>query len=922
MRPVKLVMSAFGPYAEKTELNFDQLGTSGLYLITGDTGAGKTIIFDAITFALYGEASGDNRRASMLRSKYAQPSTPTEVELTFDCRGKRYMVRRNPEYERPKNRGEGMTTKKADAELKYPDNRILTKQREVDRAIRDILGVDRDQFAQIAMIAQGDFLKLLLASTEDRMKIFQKLFHTQRYEKLQDRLKNETSQLTRACEDMRASVKQYIAGIVCSREDMLYADVEKAREGELPTEEVLRLLDTLVQQDEELSARYKAEEECLGKETAELQKKIAQAQAYQRTETILKTAQNELPEALEAMSRAEKTLAEETARQPERDSVDKKIALLEAELPNYDELSRKRDQQIHLVEAMKKQTEEQEIRKTRLERLENVLTSLQTEQESLSDAFERKTDLKERYEGEKQSKKALDGLYRDQSEYEKAKKDFYSATEEYRQKANLADQKESDHTRLNRAYLEAQAGILASELKDNSPCPVCGAVDHPNPAIRPESAPTKEELDHAKDLAEQAKQAAAETLQIAGKKRGALDEKIRAMEKTAAELFPDTALDELPKALEDEKNRVETKLLQLNQQLKEEEKRANRREKLEGLIHTHQAETKSLLSEIAKEEKNIGAKEAELEALKENIRELSGKLQFSGGEEAKKELLKLQSRKKELAELLNQARLVRTQSGERVAALQAKIEDAQKNLQDYQPVDMAAEQGKLDKLEREKNRLSERSTEVVIRWTNNQTALNNISEKSAELGNMERRLSWMKALSDTANGTLSGKQKIKLETYIQMSYFDRILQRANERFRIMSGGHYELERSRNMDNNLRSQSGLDLDVIDHYNGTKRSVKTLSGGESFEASLSLALGLSDEIQAETGGIRLDSMFVDEGFGSLDEDALQQAVQALAEISQGERIVGIISHVADLKNRIDKQIVVTKSASGGSHAKIIV
>lgn len=234
MRPIKLTVSAFGPYAGKTVLDLDKLGENGLYLITGDTGAGKTTIFDAITYALYGEASGDNREPSMFRSKYAEATTPTEVELVFSYAGKTYTVKRNPEYERPKSRGEGFTTQKAEVQLKYPDGRVVTKQRDVDNAIRDIMGINRSQFLQIAMIAQGDFLKLLLAPTEERKKIFRQIFKTQLYQDLQDRLKKESSQLNDKCDAARNSIKQYIDGITCDENDVLSIEVEKAKNGLLP----------------------------------------------------------------------------------------------------------------------------------------------------------------------------------------------------------------------------------------------------------------------------------------------------------------------------------------------------------------------------------------------------------------------------------------------------------------------------------------------------------------------------------------------------------------------------------------------------------------------------------------------------------------------------------------------------------------
>ena len=249
MRPIKLTVSAFGPYAGKTVLDLDKLGENGLYLITGDTGAGKTTIFDAITYALYGEASGDNREPSMFRSKYAEATTPTEVELVFSYAGKTYTVKRNPEYERPKSRGEGFTTQKAEVQLKYPDGRVVTKQRDVDNAIRDIMGINRSQFLQIAMIAQGDFLKLLLAPTEERKKIFRQIFKTQLYQDLQDRLKKESGQLNDKCDAARNSIKQYIDGITCDENDVLSIEVEKAKNGLLPAKDVMDLIDRLLTQD-------------------------------------------------------------------------------------------------------------------------------------------------------------------------------------------------------------------------------------------------------------------------------------------------------------------------------------------------------------------------------------------------------------------------------------------------------------------------------------------------------------------------------------------------------------------------------------------------------------------------------------------------------------------------------------------------
>ena len=237
MRPIKLIISAFGPYAGVTEFDFDKLGTGGLYLITGDTGAGKTTIFDAITYALYGNPSGNNREVSMLRSKYADDATPTEVELSFSYYGKEYKVKRNPEYERANKRGTGTTKQIASAEFTYPDGKVITKIKDVDQAVKSVIGIDRNQFCQIAMIAQGDFLKLLLAPTKERMEIFRHIFKTESFSVLQEKLKRESGILSDECTSIRRSISQYINGIECDEDHVARIEVEKAKKGDLSIED-------------------------------------------------------------------------------------------------------------------------------------------------------------------------------------------------------------------------------------------------------------------------------------------------------------------------------------------------------------------------------------------------------------------------------------------------------------------------------------------------------------------------------------------------------------------------------------------------------------------------------------------------------------------------------------------------------------
>lgn len=339
MRPIKLTVSAFDPYAGKTVLDLDKLGENGLYLITGDTGAGKTTIFDAITYALYGEASGDNREPSMFRSKYAEATTPTEVELVFSYAGKTYTVKRNPEYERPKSRGEGFTTQKAEVQLIYPDGRVVTKQRDVDNAIRDIMGINRSQFLQIAMIAQGDFLKLLLAPTEERKKIFRQIFKTQLYQDLQDRLKKESGQLNDKCDAAHNSIKQYIDGITCDENDVLSIEVEKAKNGLLPVKDVMDLIDRLLTQDRGKKTDIQKSISDADKALEIVNANLGKIEAKEQTQKALDQAQNSLTRENEASLALKAAFDIEKGKISEREQLAEEKARIEAEFPRYEALA-------------------------------------------------------------------------------------------------------------------------------------------------------------------------------------------------------------------------------------------------------------------------------------------------------------------------------------------------------------------------------------------------------------------------------------------------------------------------------------------------------------------------------------------------------------------------------------------------------
>lgn len=832
MRPLNLTMSAFGPYAGQTTVDFSVLGTSGLYLITGDTGAGKTTIFDAITYALYGEASGESRESSMLRSKYAAPETPTFVELTFLNGGKTYTVRRNPEYTRPKTRGTGTTVQKADAELTMPDGRIITKARDVTAAVTDIVGVDREQFARIAMIAQGEFRKLLLAQTDERKAIFRQIFHTGQYQALQNRLKEEAAVLDRQCGELEAGLRQAAGSIRC--------DAPETLPDALDTDALLAALDTLLHADEAALTQAQAEHAQTETQREQVLSDLGKAEALEAARGKLAEAESAWTEAQAEMKAAQAALDTATASQPEIQSRRQDITRLEDALRRYEQLDTLRAQ----AEAERKRLAQKrsDLDAARA-RTDAAAKALETARGKLSG--QPKLAVAAAQAGHAQDAAAqrcaqLAALETQRQQCAELETALTAAQAEYQKAAEAAQAALAHYGAQNRAYLDAQAGILARTLVPGQPCPVCGATEHPCPAAAPEQTPDAAALKRALSDSDRAQKTAAErSAQAAGLRgqldavRGALAQSCRAL---TPPLDPDTLAEALP-AL-----------------------RAAAARDAEALAAQHTAQQQALSA--------LQALEAGLPAQEEALRRQQADIQERAQE--------LSARAARCAELdaETERRAQELPHENRAAALTRKRDALRAQIQAAPPADIAA---------------------VRARWQ------------------------WVHALAATANGAVPGKEKIMLETYIQTAYFDRILGRANTRLLIMSGGQYELRRCARAGDN-RSQTGLELEVIDHYNGTARSVKTLSGGETFAASLSLALGLSDEVQATAGGVQLEAMFVDEGFGSLDSEALQQALAALVGVSGGSRIVGIISHVAELKDRIDRQIIVTKDRSGGSRVQV--
>ncbi len=920
MRPIKLTLSAFGPYAGTSVLNLDELGTSGLYLITGITGSGKTTIFDAITYALYGEPSGDTREVSMFRSKYADAETPTEVELVFSYAGKIYKVKRNPEYERPKARGEGLTKQKAEAVLEYPDGRIVTKERDVTRAIEGIMGINRKQFMQISMIAQGDFLKLLHASTDDRIKIFRQIFKTDLYDSLQNKLKQETGELGKQCESERDSIRQYVGGIACDEDNALIIDVRKAKAELLPTDEVASLIDRLIEED---GTKYDELQESIKKYEGDLElvnANLGKIEEHEKVKLLLEQTELALDQEQKRRDVLQAAFDKEVKRIPLRESLATDRAKLEAEYPRYESFAKLGQEIAEAEDAISKKEDSLADDKAQYEKDAAAFETLKKEYEGLEGAGAGKEKLANSLDKAVARQGKLQSCADAYDESCELDEELEGLQQDYIKAAGESEEAARNYEAKNRAFLDEQAGIIAETLQEGIACPVCGSTEHPCIAKKSEAAPTEAQLKAARQAAELARKKAESASSLCNTTKVKLDAKAKELEKLAKELWPDST-PELEDRLADEQESLADSIAALKESIAIEEKRVTRREELaktlpeiERKLNTRKTELSNRDADLKSEQSALGEKKKQYDAEK-------GNLFFSNKAEAEEKVKSLEKQIDEMKKAHDNAQTALQQSKEAISGHESSIKSLKDQLKSDCELDKDAELNKKADIETKKSEDDAKSKAIHTRIETNKQALGNIRAKSTSLSELEKRYAWMKSLSNTANGNISGKEKIMLETYIQMTYFDRIIERANSRLMTMSGGQYELKRRREAENN-RSQSGLDLDVIDHYNGTERSVKTLSGGEAFKASLSLALGLSDEIQASAGGVKLDTMFVDEGFGSLDDDSLDQAMRALSGLADGNRLVGIISHVGELKNRIDKQIIVTKDKSGGSKATIVV
>ncbi len=918
MRPLKITMSAFGPYAGEVTLDMQKLGKSGIYLITGDTGAGKTTIFDAISYALYGEASGNYRENTTLRSKYASADTPTFVELEFEYNNEIYKIKRNPEYPRPNKRGEGFTKQSANAELVMPDGSVITKIKEVSAKVEEIIGINKNQFSQIAMIAQGDFRKLLNCETNERSKIFRKIFKTEPYHNIEIKLSSLFNELKRNREKEKSGIEQYINQLKCNENDTLSLELERAKSGDVLIEDVIKLAGEIINKDTLEYTKTQKNIESINEEIEKINSNIKLYENQEATKKAYAEASAKLEELKTKRNECEKAYKSAEAQREKLDDLTRKINLINSKMPKYDELK-------SLENSINERTQSFEKSNNSLKLKQQEITLLEKEIDEKSKALEevkgadllvqkltvQKEEIKKKAEALKELKTEIDRCKTEQKNLKNAQSFAKSALDEY-------GALENEYNQIYIAFFNEQAGIIADELKDGEPCPVCGSTSHPNLARKSENAPSQADVESAQNLVKKAQEKADKARDTASALKSRFDEIAANVKSAAKKLFgtDDNVFDDYNSNINALKKEYDCTLALL----KTANEKLDLYKKLDKEIPKIQEKQKSLSDEISTLNTQKASDEAFISENTKRVTSIKSELDFESVDLAKDKL-------KEYTNLSNDIKNAIEKSKNAFDDIKSKY-DTQKGtkaslenaLKEFKEIDLASLNEKSLKLNEYKKDIDKTAKSLYSRIESNKLLVDNISVKRDILKEYDDKYVWLKALSETANGDISGKEKITLETFVQMTYFDSIIRKANIRLLTMSDGQYELVRRSDAET-LKKNEGLALDVIDHFNGSSRSVSTLSGGESFMASLCLALGLSDEIQSSNGGIKLDTMFVDEGFGSLDGEALDRALSALTSLSQGNRLVGIISHVDALRDRIDNKIVITKDRTIGSNAQII-
>ncbi len=1054
MKPIKLIMSAFGPYAGvMPEIDFEQFENKGLFLVSGDTGAGKTTIFDAICFALYGETSGTHRDKRYLRSEYAKPSVESFVDFYFSHQGKEYHIKRVPEYERPKQRGEGMTIVKESVRLYEGEEPVCEGLKPTNEKIRELLNIDKNQFKQIAMIAQGEFWNLLNAKTEERTKILRTIFLTDNYKSIEFKLKDKMNEKFGKKSDLQKSMVQYFHDVSVDAEDELESELTELQRRAEETksvwnsEEILNLLVRVIQSDEEkltqseekliraskqlddekkqlhmaekdneFVRRYQEllkEQESLEKDTEKIEelkitlkkRKAATLFVYpaysewkKKSDECTQKAgelegkKEQLEKAESDLKKAEKEAEQLEEKQKEADEWKRVSDKIEEEKSKYEDREKllvQQNTQEKDAEKIKKQEEEFAREEKKLEdkikELEEVISSLKNCPQKLSEKKAEREKLME------QLRIIHRILQQDIPEWEARRDSLKKSQKKFEQQRDKYDLAEKDRAHAERVLENSRAGILAGKLTAGEPCPVCGSKDHPCPATLPEESISEEEYKKLEEKADKLRGKKEEANREAEKEKTALEKTEEYLRQSIRDcLSGDLSEQEL---MDDKLETMISKIHQVNETISAREKTSKEEEEslagncevlkqseeeLQDVRDKKMKELRNKKETLAEKKQENETSQAQTKALLQSLRELSyenwDKAHEKQEEAAQKErrirqeIEKIQKQKEEAAKRLNgltsevrtlaQAQKDREEEEKtcqellikkvkeqqfdsaeimleyvvseqelsetentiddfekKRQAVQVRIEQAEKDAGEKEFVNTEELKQSVDEQEKELSNLQNRKAVIGARIEENRRRHDRIAEGSKDLEEADRQYNVYLRLYNLVSGQVKNTGKITLEQYIQAAGFDGIIAAANQRLLPMSDGQYELFRKEDS-LGKRSSTFLDLEVLDNYTGKRRPVGNLSGGESFKASLSLALGLSDTVSSNLGGIQMDALFIDEGFGTLDKKSMDSAMDILIHLSHTNKLVGIISHREELMENIPQQIKVTKYKDGSA------
>ncbi|GAA0451442.1 AAA family ATPase [Alkalibacillus silvisoli] len=1029
MKPLKLTLTAFGPYKDREVIDFEKLENNRLFVVSGKTGAGKTTIFDGISFALYGAASGEDRENDqMLRSDFADDDVHTSVELTFELHNETYRILRQLGHVKQGNKtatGDRYEFVKITSREEEPcvDRQIVS---EINNRVEELVGLTKEQFRQIVMLPQGEFRKLLTSKTENKEEILRRIFKTQAYQKLNERLRDKKDQAQKDSEEelkMRDhyisevsanlperddstlfqvinqdhyNVNQVVAGLndeqVYYQKHVQHLEQEKIKlseQQEVMTTQYHHAKSIHEKDDERKKKQYQitelegqSEEFNYKKESLAQAERASHIEPYEKQVKEVRTdveqkqthanqLQADQKKAKQFLNQAEITYQEEKDKESTREKVRDRLKQLEELHPKVQSLKKQEDQVLKLKDHMKQAegtlkktkqdlqqlTEEREEKQKKLHELETALQSFQTKNDQLSSEREKYRLFKKYLDYLKNQTQLLENL-------DNYKKDYQTKKHEY--------------DRLEKEWIESQASILATHLHEGDACPVCGSVDHPDKQAATNKAPSKEEMNAARTKMDEVQRHHSrvegqlqtiqqETKQLEGQ-IGDLGESIENPEESFNKVY-DAGV-ELKKEV-DRLNEKQSQLDQLKSSIRSLEEQIKQvqiqKDNVERDYHKQYADFQTEERVYQDQLQSIPEEVRSLTYLEEEIRRTKSELQQleKSFEDAQKSLeqareyytavetncknamafldeLKAKKKRYEQSfyeELKNNSftdEFSYQQSKKAESERQALKQEIEQYEQSFQVLTERVkeldqelegqEKADLEELKKQLDAIKTKYEDVLNQYNLNGRRLedivnlrNQIEQSHAQAAEKEKKLNQIAELYDLLRG--QNEQKLSFERYLQIEYLEQIIEAANERLRLLSNGQFYLVRSNRQEARGR-QSGLGLDVFDAYTGQSRDVKTLSGGEKFNASLCLALGMSDVIQSFQGGVSIETMFIDEGFGSLDDESLNKAIDTLVDLQKSGRMIGVISHVQELKTAIPAILEVNKTKDGHSETEFII